>query len=76
MPGQGIASTFAFGKIFGALLGVLVARSVPLTLVAEAALLALYGVRQLGYSIPRHDSNDFSMPARVRTPATALAMSS
>jgi crossover junction endodeoxyribonuclease RuvC len=117
MPRQGIASTFAFGKIFGALLGVLVARSVPLTLVtpvrwkrmlgvpkakdgararasqllpeaahqwrlkrhdgrAEAALLALYGVRQLGYSIPRHDSNDFSMPARVKTPATALAMSS
>jgi crossover junction endodeoxyribonuclease RuvC len=88
MPGQGVSSTFAFGKTFGAILGVLAARSIPLTLVAplrwkraigvtkskdgcrarasqllptaahqwplrrhdgraEAALIALYGARQL-----------------------------
>jgi crossover junction endodeoxyribonuclease RuvC len=34
MPGQGVSSVFAFGKCFGILLGVLAARSVPLTLVA------------------------------------------
>jgi crossover junction endodeoxyribonuclease RuvC len=33
MPGQGVSSTFAFGKAFGIILGVLAARSVPLTLV-------------------------------------------
>ena len=89
MPGQGVSSVFAFGKCYGAILGVLASRSVPLSLVspvswkralgvpkakdgararasqllpeaayqwrlkkhdgrAEAALLALYGVRQLG----------------------------
>jgi crossover junction endodeoxyribonuclease RuvC len=33
MPGQGISSTFAFGKTFGIILGVLAARGIPLTLV-------------------------------------------
>jgi len=88
MPGQGVSSTFAFGKCYGAILGVLAALSIPITLVpavrwkralgvqkskdaararasqllpaaaaqwglrkhdgrAEAALLALYGARQL-----------------------------
>jgi hypothetical protein len=89
MPGQGVSSVFAFGKTYGIILGVLAARSIPLTLVApvrwkralgvpkakaaararasqllpqaahqwplkkhdgraEAALIALYGARQLG----------------------------
>jgi crossover junction endodeoxyribonuclease RuvC len=80
MPGQGISSVFAFGKVLLIILGVLAARSVPLILVAparwkralgvvkakdaararvsqlplkkhdgraEAALIALYGARQL-----------------------------
>jgi crossover junction endodeoxyribonuclease RuvC len=33
MPGQGVSSTFAFGKTFGIILGVIAARSIPLTLV-------------------------------------------
>jgi crossover junction endodeoxyribonuclease RuvC len=93
MPGQGVSSTFAFGKTFGVILGVLAARAVPLTLVppvrwkrvmgvtkskdgcrarasqllpgaayqwplrrhdgrAEAALIALYGARQLQGTTP------------------------
>jgi crossover junction endodeoxyribonuclease RuvC len=92
MPGQGVSGVFAFGKTYGILLGVLAARSIPLTLVApvrwkralgvpkakdatrarasqllpqaahqwplkkhdgraEAALLALYGARELGGSV-------------------------
>jgi len=92
MPGQGVSSTFAFGKAFGVILGVLAARSIPMTLVppmhwkrvmsvtkskdgcrarasqllpeaayqwplrrhegrAEAALIALYGTRQLQSSV-------------------------
>jgi crossover junction endodeoxyribonuclease RuvC len=88
MPGQGVSSTFAFGKSFGAVLGVLAACRIPTTLIspiswkralgvpkakdaararasqllpeaafqwalakqhgrAEAALLALYGLRRL-----------------------------
>jgi crossover junction endodeoxyribonuclease RuvC len=88
MPGQGVSSTFAFGKTFGILLGVIAARSIPMSLIppvrwkramgvtkskdgcrarasqllpdaahqwplrrhdgrAEAALIALYGARQL-----------------------------
>jgi crossover junction endodeoxyribonuclease RuvC len=88
MPGQGLSSTFSFGKTYGAILGVVASRSIPLTLVpslrwkralhvpkakdgararasqllpeaahqwrlrkdhgkAEAALIALYGARQL-----------------------------
>jgi crossover junction endodeoxyribonuclease RuvC len=90
MPGQGVSSVFAFGKCYGVILGVLAARSVPLTLVppvrwkralgvskdkdgwarasqllpeaahqwslkrhdgrAEAALIAVYGARQLAGS--------------------------
>jgi crossover junction endodeoxyribonuclease RuvC len=34
MPGQGVSSVFAFGKCYGIILGVLAARSIPLTLVA------------------------------------------
>jgi crossover junction endodeoxyribonuclease RuvC len=89
MPGQGVSSVFAYGKCYGALIGILASRNIPLSLVpparwkralgvpkakdgararasqllpscasqwrlknqhgrAEAALLALYGVRQLG----------------------------
>jgi crossover junction endodeoxyribonuclease RuvC len=89
MPGQGVASMFAFGKGYGAILGILAAYFIPITLVtplrwkkalqvpaakdgararasqllprhagewvrvkddgrAEAALLGLYGQRQLG----------------------------
>jgi crossover junction endodeoxyribonuclease RuvC len=92
MPGQGVSGVFAFGKTYGILLGVLAARSIPLTPVApvrwkralgvpkakdaararasqllpqaahqwplkkhdgraEAALLALYGARELGGSV-------------------------
>jgi crossover junction endodeoxyribonuclease RuvC len=91
MPGQGVSSVFAFGKTYGAILGVIAAHSIPLTLVApvvwkralgvpkskdgararasqllpeaasqwrlkkhdgraEAALIALYGARELGRS--------------------------
>jgi crossover junction endodeoxyribonuclease RuvC len=98
MPGQGVSSVFAFGKTYGVILGVIAARSIPLTLVppvrwkralqvpkakdgararasqllpgaasqwrlkkhdgrAEAALLALYGARQL--------QGPVSMPADV-----------
>jgi crossover junction endodeoxyribonuclease RuvC len=34
MPGQGLSSTFSFGKTFGIILGVLSARNIPFTLVA------------------------------------------
>jgi crossover junction endodeoxyribonuclease RuvC len=91
MPGQGVSGVFAFGKVFGILLGVIASRSIPLSLVpavswkrvlgvprakdgararasqllpeaghqwplrkhdgrAEAALIALYGARQLSGS--------------------------
>ncbi len=33
MPKQGVASTFAFGKAYGIVIGILVARAVPMTLV-------------------------------------------
>ena len=33
MPGQGVSSTFAFGKGYGVILGVLAARSIPLSLI-------------------------------------------
>jgi crossover junction endodeoxyribonuclease RuvC len=94
MPGQGVSSVFAFGKTYGAILGVIAARGIPLTLVppvrwkralhvprakdaararasqllpqaadqwrlkkhdgrAEAALIALYGARELsGKAVP------------------------
>jgi crossover junction endodeoxyribonuclease RuvC len=99
MPGQGVSSSFAFGKCFGVILGVLASHAVPVTLVtaavwkralgvpkakdgararasqllpgaasqwtlvkqhgrAEAALLALYGARQLN----SHD------PAKITSP--------
>jgi crossover junction endodeoxyribonuclease RuvC len=92
MPKQGLVSTFAFGKVYGVILGVLAAHAIPLTLVvpvvwkrslgvpkakdgararasqlmpeaahqwrlhkqhgrAEAALLALYGARQLNGAV-------------------------
>jgi crossover junction endodeoxyribonuclease RuvC len=36
MPGQGVSSVFAFGKCYGAILGVVAAHTIPLTLVAPA----------------------------------------
>jgi crossover junction endodeoxyribonuclease RuvC len=36
MPGQEVSSSFAFGKCFGAILGVLASHAVPVTLVAPA----------------------------------------
>jgi crossover junction endodeoxyribonuclease RuvC len=34
MPGQGVSSVFAFGKVYGAALGILAAHFIPLTLVS------------------------------------------
>ena len=36
MPGQGVSGVFAFGKAYGIILGVVAARSIPLTLVSPA----------------------------------------
>ena len=36
MPGQGVSSVFAFGKVFGLLLGILAANFIPHTLVPPA----------------------------------------
>lgn len=33
MPGQGVSSVFAFGKAYGAVLGILAARNIPMTMV-------------------------------------------
>jgi crossover junction endodeoxyribonuclease RuvC len=37
MPNQGVSSSFAFGKCFGAILGCLASHAVPLTLVSATA---------------------------------------
>ena len=37
MPGQGVSSVFAFGKVYGAALGILSAYFIPLTLVSPMA---------------------------------------
>jgi crossover junction endodeoxyribonuclease RuvC len=44
MPGQGVASSFAFGKGFGVVLGVLTARAIPLTIVQPAKWKRALGV--------------------------------
>jgi crossover junction endodeoxyribonuclease RuvC len=44
MPGQGVSSVFAFGKCYGAILGVIATRSVPLTLVAPTVWKRALGV--------------------------------
>jgi crossover junction endodeoxyribonuclease RuvC len=104
MPGQGVSGVFAFGKCYGVVLGVIAARSIPLSLVppvrwkralgvprakdgararasqllpeaasqwplkkhdgrAEAALIALYGARELnGKAVPA-DVFAVSVPA-------------
>jgi crossover junction endodeoxyribonuclease RuvC len=113
MPGQGVSSVFAFGKGYGVILGVLAARSIPLSLIppvrwkremrvlkdkdgararasqllpdaadqwprvhhhgrAEAALLALYGARQLqGSAAVPADVFILSVPPALEAPAEA-----
>jgi crossover junction endodeoxyribonuclease RuvC len=44
MPGQGVSSTFAFGKGYGVILGVLAAHGVPVTLVSPAVWKRALGV--------------------------------
>lgn len=45
MPKQGVASTFSFGKCFGAILGVLAALGVPYELVSPKMWRKMMGVR-------------------------------
>jgi crossover junction endodeoxyribonuclease RuvC len=44
MPGQGVSSVFAFGKTYGVILGVIAARTIPLTLVTPAVWKRALGV--------------------------------
>jgi crossover junction endodeoxyribonuclease RuvC len=44
MPGQGLSSTFAFGKGFGIVLGVLASHSIPMTLIPPATWKRALGV--------------------------------
>jgi crossover junction endodeoxyribonuclease RuvC len=44
MPGQGVSSVFAFGKTYGVILGVIAARTIPLTLVTPATWKRALGV--------------------------------
>jgi hypothetical protein len=44
MPGEGVSSTFAFGKAFGIILGVIAARSIPVTLVPPVRWKRVMGV--------------------------------
>jgi crossover junction endodeoxyribonuclease RuvC len=44
MPGQGVSSTFAFGKGYGIVLGVLGAHGIPITLVTPAVWKRALGV--------------------------------
>jgi crossover junction endodeoxyribonuclease RuvC len=44
MPGQGVSSTFAFGKGYGIILGIIAAHNIPLTLVAPAVWKRTLGV--------------------------------
>jgi crossover junction endodeoxyribonuclease RuvC len=112
MPGQGVSSVFAFGKTFGAILGVVASRSIPLSLVppvrwkralhvpkakdaararasqllpqaaeqwrlkkhdgrAEAALIALYGARELTGKAVAADLFVLSVPAVPEAAAAA-----
>jgi hypothetical protein len=45
MPGQGVSSTFKFGKGFGEILGVLAALDIPHTMVAPATWKTAMGLR-------------------------------
>lgn len=49
MPGQGVASMFKFGLVYGAAQGILAARSVPFTLIVPRSWqkLAFEGVREI-----------------------------
>jgi crossover junction endodeoxyribonuclease RuvC len=49
MPGQGVSSMFKFGMVFGAVQGILAARSIPFTLVRPQAWqkLAFVGVSEI-----------------------------
>jgi crossover junction endodeoxyribonuclease RuvC len=112
MPGQGVSGVFAFGKCYGAVLGVIAARSIPVSLVApvkwkkamgvgkskdgcrarasqllprcadqwklrrddgrsEAALLAVYGARELSGKAVAADLFILSVPAASEVPAEA-----
>lgn len=44
MPGQGVSSVFAFGKVFGLALGILAANFIPLTMVAPVKWKRALGV--------------------------------
>ena len=44
MPGQGVSSVFAFGKVYGAALGILAAHFIPLTLVSPVKWKRALGV--------------------------------
>jgi crossover junction endodeoxyribonuclease RuvC len=44
MPGQGVSSTFAFGKGFGIILGILAANFIPLELIAPAVWKRAMGI--------------------------------
>jgi crossover junction endodeoxyribonuclease RuvC len=46
MPGQGVSSVFAFGKGYGAILGVLAALRIPMTLVPPAQWKRVLGVQK------------------------------
>ena len=63
MPHQGLSSTFAFGKCFGTILGVLAARSIPITLVS-----AVWWKKALG--VPRrrteHGQEPLSFSPKLR----------
>ena len=44
MPGQGVSGVFAFGKCYGVILGIVAARSIPLTLVTPTVWKRALGV--------------------------------
>jgi crossover junction endodeoxyribonuclease RuvC len=59
MPGQGVSSVFAFGKAYGAILGLLIAVGAPLTLIAPGC-----AVGSRGEGRDRHRSRHLENPAR------------
>lgn len=44
MPGQGVSGVFAFGKVYGIIIGILAARSIPVTFVAPRRWKTALGV--------------------------------
>jgi hypothetical protein len=42
MPGQGVSGIFAFGKCYAAIVGVLAARNIPITLVLRVRWRSAY----------------------------------